>query len=118
MWPLSKVKTCEAKLTRQKTQKCTNLNKANFSQNVSFDKDTEHVEKLPFGPSGRAQAADDGRCHKKKPISNFRSFEPMLIFQNIQTFPNFPKAYLAQFLRFDNVLGHFGKVLKSSNQCL
>ena len=34
-----------------------------------------------------------------------------------QKFPNFSNAYLAQFLSFDRVLGHFRKVLKSSKQC-
>ena len=73
---------------------------------------------LPFGPSGRAHVMDDELWKNNGPISNFRSFEPMLTFQNIQKFPDFHKAYLAQFLSFAHVIGHFGKVLKSSNQCL
>ena len=35
-----------------------------------------------------------------------------------QKFPNFSNAYLAQFWSYEHVLGHFGKVLKSSNQFL
>ena len=73
---------------------------------------------LPFWPSGRAHALDDELWKKNRPISNFRSFESMLTFQNIQKFPNFHKAYLAQFLSFSHVLGHFGKVFESSNQCI
>ena len=76
------------------------------------------IKKITFRPSGRAHALDDEPWKKKRPISNFKVFEAKLTFQNTQKLPNFHKAYLAQFLSFDHVLGHFGKVLKSFNQCL
>ena len=67
---------------------------------------------------GRAWPLGNDSWKKLRPISNFEAFEAKLTFQNSQKFPNFYKAYLAQFLSFDHVLGHFGKVLKSYNQCL
>ena len=75
------------------------------------------IKKLPFGPHGREHALDNELWKKNRPISNFRSFGSMLTFQNVQKFPNFHKAQLAQFLSFAHVLGHFGKVFESSNQC-
>ena len=74
------------------------------------------MKKIPFGPNGRAYALDDDSWKKMWLISNFKAFEAKLTFQNTQKFPNFHKAYLAQFLSFAHVLGHFGKVLKSYNQ--
>ena len=53
-----------------------------------------------------------------RPISKNKVFWAKLTFANSQKFPNFSNAYLAQFWSYEHVLGHFGKVLKSSNQCL
>ena len=67
---------------------------------------------------GRAYALGNDSRKNSTPISIFEAFEAKLTFQSSQKFPNFSNAYLAQFLSYDHVLGHFGKVLKSSNQCL
>ena len=67
---------------------------------------------------GRAWPLGNDSWKNLWPISIFEAFEAKLTFQNSQKFPNFYKAYLAQFLSFDHVLGHFGKVLKSYNQLL
>ena len=67
---------------------------------------------------GRAYPLGNDSWKKLRLISIFEAFCAKLIFQNSQTFPNFYKAYLAQFWIYDHVLWHFGKVLKSSNQCL
>ena len=50
------------------------------------------MKKIHFGPNGRAHVLGDELWKKNRPISNFRSFEAMLTFQNIQKFPNFHKA--------------------------
>ena len=62
------------------------------------------MKKIPFGPNGRAYALDDESWKKMWPISNFKTFEAKLTFQNSQKFPNFHKAYIAQFLSFDHVI--------------
>ena len=51
-------------------------------------------------------------------LAILRHLKQSWLFKISQKFPNFHKAYLSQYLSFDHVLGHFGKVLKSSNQCL
>ena len=46
---------------------------------------------------GRAYALGNDSWKNLWPISNFEAFEAKLTFQNSQKFPNFSKAYLAQF---------------------
>ena len=53
-----------------------------------------------------------------RPISKNKVFWAKLTFANSWKFPNFSNAQLAQFWSYDHVLGHFWKLLKSSNQCL
>ena len=53
-----------------------------------------------------------------RPISKNEVFWAKLTFANSWKFPNFSNAQLAQFWSYDHVLGHFGKLLKSSNQFL
>ena len=52
------------------------------------------------------------------PLAKRRCFWAKLTFANSWKFPNFSNAHLAQFWSYEHVLGHFGTVLKSSNQCL